>query len=69
MKNIQNYLLLIAVIFFSCEDILTEEPVIFLSETNFYKTEKDAVSATNATYSELFSSYVQYYYPTVATDI
>ena len=69
MKNIQNYLLLSTAIFFSCEDILTEEPVIFLSETNFYKTEKDAVAATNATYSELFSSYVQYYYPTVATDI
>ena len=73
MKNIQKYLLIAVagctVFLASCEDILTEKPAIFLSESNFYKTERDAISATNATYSNLFSGIIQYYYPTVTTDV
>ncbi len=67
-KILKLSLVAAAVVLVSCEDILTEKPQIFLSESNFYKTAKDAVSATNATYSNLFADIIQYYYPTVTTD-
>ncbi len=52
----------------SCENILTENPHSFLTPENFPKTEKDAIAATNAVYSRLFSSPREIYYAFVTTD-
>lgn len=60
--------LLTCIIFSSCEDLLTENPNSFLTPENFPKTEKDAIAATNAAYSRLFSSPREIYYAFVTTD-
>ncbi|HTN19163.1 MAG TPA: RagB/SusD family nutrient uptake outer membrane protein [Pelobium sp.] len=50
-----NYLLLLLAIFTftSCEKFLTENPNSFLTPTNFYKNEKDAVAALNGVFSTM----------------
>lgn len=40
---------------FACQDFLTENPQNTVSQTNYYKTEQDAVAAVNAIYSYLGS--------------
>lgn len=61
--------LLMSLIFSSCEDILTENPKSFLTPENFPKTEKDAIAATNAAYSKLFSSPREFYVSFIPSDI
>lgn len=60
--------LLTSIIISSCEDLLRENPKSFLTPDNFPKTEKDAIAATNAIYSRLFSSPREIYYGFVPTD-
>jgi starch-binding outer membrane protein, SusD/RagB family len=57
-----------SLVFSSCEDILTENPQSFLSPENFPKTEKDAIAATTAAYSKLFSSPREFYASVVPSD-
>lgn len=61
--------LLTSIVFSSCKDILTENPQSFLSPENFPKTEKDAIAATTAAYSKLFSSPREFYVSFVPSDI
>ncbi|MFY0690017.1 MAG: RagB/SusD family nutrient uptake outer membrane protein [Cyclobacteriaceae bacterium] len=49
MKKLK-YLLIVA-IFIGCDDFITLEPQDSLTSSGFYKTESDAISAINATYS------------------
>lgn len=60
--------LLTSIVFSSCKDILTENPQSFLSPENFPKTEKDAVAATTAAYSKLFSSPREFYVSFIPSD-
>lgn len=72
MKNIARIPLLIlalSLLTMSCEDILTEEPVSFLTPGTFPANEKDAVAATNAAYSRLYSSIISFYYAFTPSDI
>lgn len=70
MKKYAYFLtILLLLIGAACQDILEEDPQTFLSETSFYQTPEDAILATNATYSRLFQGIIQWYYPSVATDV
>lgn len=63
-------LLLSLVLFFaSCQDILTEEPTSFLTPGTFPASEKDAVAATNAAYSRLYSNIISFYYAFTPSDV
>ena len=53
----------------SCEDILTEEPESFLTPGTFPANEKDAIAATNAAYSRLYSSIISFYYAFTPSDV
>jgi len=53
----------------SCQDILTEEPKSFLTPGNFPANEKDAIAATNAAYSRLYSSIISFYYAFTPSDV
>jgi hypothetical protein len=72
MKNSFKILITIgflaSVVFTSCEDILTENPQSFLSPENFPKTEKDALAATAAAYSQLFTSPREFYFGCIPSD-
>jgi len=46
---------LLGLVIMGCSDFLQEEPYDFLSTTNFYKSEKDALAAVNAVYDILGS--------------
>lgn len=71
MKKIKiiGFVIFFLAIFSSCEDILTERPKDFLSPENFPETEKDAIAATNAAYSRLFSGPRDLYVSFVPSDI
>mgnify|MGYP006300535025 CR=1 FL=1 len=71
MKNIfhLSIILTFLLIFSSCEDILTENPKDFLTPESFPKTEKDAIAATNAAYSRLYSGPRDLYACFVPSDI
>ncbi|MGQ8338823.1 RagB/SusD family nutrient uptake outer membrane protein [Sunxiuqinia sp. A32] len=60
--------ILTSILFTSCKDILTEDPQSFLSPENFPKTEKDAIAATTAAYSKLFSSAREFYVSFIPSD-
>jgi hypothetical protein len=57
MKNVINKIkvgilfLVLGLVTFSCKDFLTENPQNTVSQSNYYKTEQDAVAAVNAIYS------------------
>jgi hypothetical protein len=61
MKNVINKIkvgilfLVLGLVTFSCKDFLTENPQNTVSQSNYYKTEQDAVAAVNAIYSYLGS--------------
>lgn len=73
MKNLIKYRFLLCscllLLFTSCEDILTEEPTSFLTPGTFPSNEKDAIAATNAAYSRLYSSIISFYYAFTPSDI
>ena len=62
------FIILSCIAITSCQDLLTENPKSFLSPENFPTTEKDAIAATNAVYSRLFSSPRELYYAFVPSD-
>jgi len=69
MNKISKIILLVIVVFCSCsEDILTEDPKSFLTPESFPNNEKDAIAATNASYSRLHSNARDLYYGFVGTD-
>ncbi len=47
--------LVLCAVTFSCQDFLTENPQNTVSQSNYYKTEQDAIAAVNAIYSYLGS--------------
>jgi hypothetical protein len=51
MKKI--YLLMTLLCAMSCSDFLDEEPVSFLSDSQFYQTAEDAIAAVNAAYQPM----------------
>ena len=53
MKTVQNILLLLALLFASCQGILDKEPIATLDAGSFFQTEDDAVQAMNAAYRSL----------------
>ncbi|MFT4567666.1 MAG: hypothetical protein ACI9FN_002633 [Saprospiraceae bacterium] len=59
----------LTVVYTSCSDILTEEPRSFLTPGSFPATEKDAIAATNAAYSRLYSSIISFYYAFTPSDV
>ncbi len=59
----------LTVVYTSCSDILTEEPQSFLTPGSFPATEKDAIAATNAAYSRLYSSIISFYYAFTPSDV
>jgi hypothetical protein len=54
---------------FSCEDIITEEPIDFLVPGSFPANERDAVAATTAAYTRLDGSIISFYYGFTPSDI
>ncbi|SHE76758.1 RagB/SusD family nutrient uptake outer membrane protein [Dysgonomonas macrotermitis] len=63
MKKIYIYLaaaMLSASVLPACSDFLDEEAKGSMTEKNYYKTESDAINATDAIYSLLISDYDQY---------
>lgn len=72
MNSVFKYsflLLSFLVVFASCKDILTEEPTSFLTPGTFPANEKDAIAATNAAYSRLYSSVISFYYAFTPSDV
>lgn len=65
---ILTFSLLSCIAITSCQDLLTENPKSFLTPENFPTTEKDAIAATNAVYSRLFSSPRELYFAFVPSD-
>lgn len=53
MKTKILTLIIVASILMSCKKFLTEEPGSFLTPTNFYQNEKDAIAALNGVFSVL----------------
>ncbi len=63
MKKIYIYLstlILSIATFTACSDFLDEDPKGSITDKNYYKTESDAVAATDAIYSLLISDYDAY---------
>ncbi len=54
MKAINIYVLFILVFFTSCEEFLEETPPTFISSANFWQSESDARTGTDAVYKTLF---------------
>ncbi|MDN5213767.1 RagB/SusD family nutrient uptake outer membrane protein [Fulvivirgaceae bacterium BMA12] len=61
--------LVLGAVLSSCEDILTEKPTSFLTPGTFPGSEKDAVAATNAAYSRLYSTIISFYYSFTPSDV
>jgi hypothetical protein len=62
MKKIKFILIIFAFIAFGCDKKLDLEPVGSIVETNFYKTQSDAIAAINACYNSILIMEGQGYY-------
>ena len=56
MKYLQHIIILLALVFSSCQGILDKEPIAILDAGSFFQTEDDAVQALNAAYQPLLFS-------------
>ena len=69
MKKIILPILIVSLAMFSCEDIITEEPIDFLVPGSFPVNEKDAIAATTAAYTKLNANIISFYYGFTPSDI
>jgi len=53
IKSILVYIVLSAILFVSCEDVLEEEPFTQIGTEFFYQNESDALAAVTAVYARL----------------